>query len=146
MSVNVTANSFAGAMFDGRYVYLAPNGSSGVAARYDTTASFTAVGSWATYTTLGSRVGAGFDGRYVYFAPYGTAAARFDTQGAFTSAGSWSTFDVATFDAGVQGFMGAAFDGEYVYFAPYFSTVVARFNAKTPPSMPKLPGWSGSFL
>jgi hypothetical protein len=147
MTVQATANSFAGAVFDGRYVYLAPNGPSGVAARYDTTGSFSAAASWATFATLGSRVGAGFDGRYVYFAPYGTAAARFDTLGSFGISSSWSTFDVAGLDAGVgSGFMGAAFDGRYVYLAPYFTSVVARFDAKTPPSMPKLPGWSGSFL
>jgi hypothetical protein len=147
MSVQATANSFLGAVFDGRYVYLAPAGPTGVAARYDTTGSFGAPGSWATFATLGSRAGAGFDGRYVYFAPYGTGVARYDTQGSFTGSVAWSTFDVASLDAGVgSGFMGAAFDGQYVYLAPYFTSVVARFNAKTPASMPKLPGWSGSFL
>ena len=55
--------------------------------------------------------------------------------------------DVVSLDAGVGlGFMGAAFDGRYVYLAPYFTSVVVRFDAKTPPSIPQLPGWTGSFL
>ncbi len=41
---------------------------------------------------------------------------------------------------------GAVFDGEFVYFVPGANGTVARFDAKTPPSLPKLPGWSGSFL
>ena len=147
MSVRATANSFGGSLFDGRYIYLGAAGPNGVAARYDTMGSFGAPGSWATFATIGSRCCAGFDGRYVYLTPYGTGVARYDTLGTFGASASWSTFDVTSLDAGVgSGFMGAAFDGQYVYLAPYFTSVVARFEAKTPPSMPNLPGWSGSFL
>jgi hypothetical protein len=39
-----------------------------------------------------------------------------------------------------------AFDGEYVYFAPFAGTTIARFDARSPPAMPPLPGFFGSFF
>jgi hypothetical protein len=38
------------------------------------------------------------------------------------------------------------FDGQYVYFVPHSGSTVARFDAKTPPSLPSLPAHFGSFL
>jgi hypothetical protein len=161
--VDANAKAFFGAAFDGRYVYLVPRGttvSAGVVARYDTTAKFTASASWSTFdTTLvdadaAGFIGAAFDGRYVYLVPFTIGInpsflTRYDTSASFTTASSWSSFDTSTVNAAATNFIGAAFDGRYVYLVPNeFGTsgVVARFDARTPPSMPSLPAWSGSFL
>jgi hypothetical protein len=173
LSANVSpaAAGFLGAAFDGRYVYLVPNddilpdggGLSGVVARYDTQAgAFAAPASWATFDVSSAIAnahgfaGAAFDGRYVYLVPeqaggfpgsttavWSGLVVRYDTQAAFASATSWSAFDLGAVDAGAKGFRGAVFDGRYVYLIPYQDGVVARFDAKSPPSMP--PGYSGSF-
>lgn len=106
-TVNAKARGFAGAVFDGRYLYLVPsfNGSfDGLVARYDTTASFSDGASWSTFdtTTVNANAkgytGAAFDGRYVYLVPYEptSAVARYDTQASFTDGASWSTFDMTT--------------------------------------------------
>ncbi|MBI4699604.1 MAG: hypothetical protein HY744_00315 [Deltaproteobacteria bacterium] len=165
--VNPNARGFVGAAFDGRYVYLVPfqNGASsyhGIVARYDTQAAFDQKGSWATYDTskvnLNARgfEGAAFDGRYVYLVPASNAnatphgiIARYDTQAAFDQQGSWAVFDInKDVQAGAKGFIGGVFDGRYLYLVPFtngaYHGIVARFDAKTPPSMPK--GYSGSFL
>ena len=42
-------------------------------------------------------------------------------------------------------YFGAVFDGQYLYFVPRGNGLVARFDAKTPPSMPNLPAFHGSF-
>ena len=78
-TVNAGAKGFAGAAFDGRYVYFVPynNGAlDGISARYDTQGAFGATGAWATFD-IGSvdagvkgLNGAAFDGRYVYFVPF----------------------------------------------------------------------------
>lgn len=152
------AKGFCGGAFDGRYLYLVPYLSAGgtpggIVTRYDTQAAFTAGASWSTFdaTSLASNAkgffGATFDGRYVYLAPdvYGTAV-RYDTTAPFTTAAAWSVFESTSVDPKAQGFYGAAFDGGAVYFIPHTGGTVARFAAKTPPSMPQLPGFDGSFL
>jgi hypothetical protein len=45
-----------------------------------------------------------------------------------------------------NGYRGAVFDGEYVYLVPSGRSVVTRFDAKSPPGMPGLPAFHGSFL
>jgi hypothetical protein len=143
------ALGFGGAVFDGRYLYLAPGIPSHVgapylvAARFDTQASggFVDPNSWQTFPldpVIGSTVsdigyyGATFDGRYVYFAPstgkdlnnkefIGSVVLRYDTQGSFTGASAWSTYDVTLSNPGAAGFLGAVFDGRYVYLAPYWN-------------------------
>jgi hypothetical protein len=87
-SVSPNARSFYGAAFDGRYVYLVPNGASGaLVTRYDTRAPFSEATSWSTFdlaaVDAGSRGfrGAVFDGRYVYFVPMsGSVVMRFDAR------------------------------------------------------------------
>ncbi len=69
---------------------------------------------------------------------------RYDTSASFAASASWSMFDVQSLAIG-GGVSGAAFDGRYVYLVPSNGLAV-RFDARTPPSMPKLPGWSGSFF
>ncbi len=158
-TVNANAVGFLTAAFDGRYVYLAPTMGAprSVVARYDTQASFTAPASWSTFevTTLNADAwgfnGSAFDGRYLYLVPHGNAGGlsllvRYDTQASFTAPTSWSTFDTNKVDADTGGFCGAVFDGRYLYLVPWVGVTVARFDAKSPPSMPSLPGFHGSFL
>jgi hypothetical protein len=137
---------FAGAAFDGRYLYLVPyddrTGNGGRVVRYDTRAAFGAAASWSAFdlktVDAGAKgyQGATFDGRFVYFAPdpYGakSIAFRYDTRSAFTAAASWSAFDTLTLGSKAQGFAGTTFDGRYVYLVPQDDNnpdgVVARFD------------------
>ncbi|MBI4705448.1 MAG: hypothetical protein HY744_30505, partial [Deltaproteobacteria bacterium] len=166
-AVDAGAKGFhGGAAFDGRYVYFVPyynGGYDGIVARFDTQGAFDQKGSWATFdvtaVNAGARglMGAGFDGRYLYFVPYHNGmpgydgiVARFDTQGAFDQKGSWAAFDVSGVNGAARGFIGGVFDGRYFYLVPYhngmpgYDGIVARFDTKTPPSMPK--GYNGSFF
>ena len=138
-TINANANGFAGAVFDGRYLYLVPAGYTigdggfttpdGIVARYDTQASFTTGSSWSTFdvTTVDQKakgfVGGVFDGQYVYLVPadyaVGGVVARYDAQSGFDATTSWTTFDTTAVDSTAKGFVGAAFDGRYVYFVPY---------------------------
>ena len=139
-SVNPLAHNFQGGVYDGRYVYFAPN-TNGTVTRYDTHGSFVTGSSWSTFdtTTLGANAqgfgGAVFDGRYVYFVPYKVPAGgiydgvlvRYDTQSSsFSQGGSaWSTFDMGalpTPDGGLPtvGFSSGVYDGHAVYFAPHY--------------------------
>jgi hypothetical protein len=164
------AGRFAGGIFDGRYVYFVPGSNStapnGLVMRYDTTTAFASTKSWSTFETstlsaaAQSFINGGFDGRYVYFVPAGGAndavATRYDSEAPFDDAASWSTFDLTLdyVDGGSGGggrlaFGGAVFDGQFMYFVPVgqagSGTIVARFDAKTPSSLP--PGYAhGSFF
>jgi len=82
---------YAGAAFDGRFVYLVPIGTSFYGlTRYDTLSTFTADCAWSTFdvsrvpmTDAGppSYVGAVFDGQYLYLVPDGEfSILRFDTK------------------------------------------------------------------
>ncbi|MBT6148545.1 MAG: hypothetical protein HOH74_24130 [Gemmatimonadetes bacterium] len=127
----LATQGFFGAVFDGRYIYFAPqcndDGRHGHALRYDTHLRFddpTAwrahdAGSTAGLTTKGY-YGAVFDGRYVYYVPrfdgetLHSRVLRLDTRADFGNDSSW-----AAFDAGRPiSCQGAAFDGRYIYFAP----------------------------
>jgi hypothetical protein len=132
-SLDENARDFAGAAFDGRYIYFVPymgrTARGSLAVRYDTQASFNALSSWSIFdtTTVDANAkgfsGAAFDGRYVYLVPYDNDArdgvvARYDTKATFTASSSWSTFDTTGVDARAKGFKGATFDGRYVYLVP----------------------------
>ena len=137
----VGARGFAGASFDGRYVYFVPF-IDGVVARYDTQAGFATKASWSTFdvTTVNANAkqffGSTFDGRYVYLVPdeVGNApsglVARYDTQATFGTAASWTTFDTTSVNANAAGFEGAVFDGRYVYLVPHDGSVVARCDTQ----------------
>jgi hypothetical protein len=163
-SLNPGAMGFNGAAFDGRFIYFVPNQNTGGAvgstlARYDTRASFTAAASWSFFDTTSVDPNAkcfnnaSFDGRYVYLVPVFPSGRllRYDTQGSLTAVSSWSALDMTTVDPQAAGYYGAVFDGRFLYLGPYAlgSTpaggTVARFDAKTPPSMPELPEFFGSF-
>ena len=141
-----------GGGFDGRYLYAASDNSHAPKVeQYDTQAVLGDAASWSTFPVSGG-AGVAFDGRYVYV--LGQPLSRYDTRASFTAYSSWSTFDVTTLGgiAAYSGFTGAVFDCRYVYLVPSLGSgslgngVAARFDAKSPPSMPKLPGWNGSFL
>jgi hypothetical protein len=153
-NVNINAKGFTGAVFDGRYLYFIPSINTTFVARYDTQQPFTTQGSWSTFdvTTANPNAkgffGGAFDGRYVYLVPgnNGTSnglTVRYDTTVSFGSTSSWTSFDIASVNAGAVGFAGAGFDGRYIYYVPAITTVVARFDAKNPPSLPPM---LGSFL
>ena len=72
---------YAGAVFDGRYVYFVPyqDGTSvhGRVLRYDTQGEYSDASSWMAYDASGTGTGGAvgytggeYDGRYLYFAPY----------------------------------------------------------------------------
>jgi hypothetical protein len=134
---------FAGGAFDGRYAYFIADNDFRVV-QYDTTAAFGTSGSWLafdTVTLMGSGtylVLGGFDGRYVYVGSYQGAIGRYDTQQAFASESSWSMYQTMTGETDAL-----VFDGKYLYVVG--DGVVARFDAKSPSSMPTLPHFSGSF-
>jgi hypothetical protein len=160
-TVNGLAENFLGGAFDGRYVYFAPRGG-GVATRLDTTAGpFGSVSSWSAHDLTRifaadagtpQYAGAAFDGRFVYLIPVGDgfdSLTRYDTLSPFTADCGWSTFDLtqlAANDAGAPLYVGAIFDGQYLYLVPDGSYPIVRFNAKTPPALPALPAFHGSFL
>jgi hypothetical protein len=133
--VSPAAFAFAGAIFDGRYIYFPPfnPAAESVALRYDTSAGFSQATSWAAadlekfnsaYSPV-AYVGGAFDGRYAYFVPNCTyeywngLVLRYDSQGTFADKASWSLFDTQTLDYDAGGFIGVAFDGQYLYFAPW---------------------------
>jgi len=136
------AAGFAGAAFDGRYLYLAPVNY--VVVRYDTQAPFGSTSSWAVAPSVaqGPFAGTAFDGRFVYFIPTASSSGvndgvvRFDTQAAFDVATSWSVFHTATINPNAKGFWGGVFDGRFLYLAPYTNTgnasdgVVARYDTQ----------------
>jgi hypothetical protein len=163
IDVDPKATTYAGAVFDGRYVYLAPgapltytslNKPNSLALRYDTTQPFASPSSWEKLDLAANihpdafaSIGAAFDGRYVYLASlYTGLTVRYDTQGAFTAPASWESFDVSKkLDPKAHYFAGILFDGAHVYFVPCASgSMVVRFDAKSPPSMP--PSFAGSTL
>jgi hypothetical protein len=147
-TVNAQAKGFAGAVFDGRYMYFIPNyngASDGIVMRLDTQASFTVPGSWSSFDTstanagLKGYQGGAFDGRYVYVSPWANTtfdgvAGRYDTLATFTAAASWTQFDASTVNAGSKGFYSATFDGRYVYYAPdyngTFDGIATRYDTQ----------------
>lgn len=140
---------FDGAAFDGTYLYLAENDNDvqGMVARYDTRASFTAATSWqefATKTIAGTDVdfvGAVFDGRFIYCVPGIFALlARYDTAMPFGDAAAWTIADPKNLGIPAQRYIGGAFDGSYVYLIG--GTTIARFDARSPASLPLHPGYS----
>ena len=134
---NGGVTAFAGAVFDGRYIYFAPSNNTNsvaFAARYDTLGNLLTVNtSWSFFDTGSLHPdargfqGAFFDGQYVYFVPFAGPTVhtgrvvRFDTKAGrqFSDALAWSHFDTASLNGNARGFIGGAFDGQkYAYMAP----------------------------
>jgi hypothetical protein len=151
-SINANANAFCGGAFNGRYIYF-PSLMSGTTARLDTQAAFTTPSSWTTFdiTAVNANAkqyfGATYDGRFITFAPYpGSTVASYDTTANFTDTTAWRTFDAKTLNPQASGFYGAVFDGSAIYLVPHAASTAVRFDAKSPPSLPQVPGFGGSFL
>ena len=150
-TLDAGAAGFAGATFDGRYLYLAPsnNGAAdGVVTRYDTTQTFTTPGSWSTFDLTQLPVpgaaqakgyfGAVYTGTLAIFVPAGGAApsplvAAYATTLPFSSATSWQIYDLSGLKTQARGFRGAVFDGQYAYLVPNNNGspdgFVARYDA-----------------
>ena len=125
---------FFGAVFDGRYVYFAPQHNltqrHGNVLRYDTHAAFGDRASWLAYDAgrtsgLDTRgyYGAVFDGRHVYFVPrydgerHHSRLLRYDADGDFLSPESWTAYDLGL----ANSFQSGAYDGRYVYLCPGYT-------------------------
>ncbi len=126
-TISANYKGYAGALFDGRYVYFIPenNGSpSGRIVRYDTLADFASSVAWAGINLSATGFSGGvFDGRYIYLCPRANPSAhgnmmRFDTLKPFLSS-NFETYNTTGITFNCKGYAGpAAFDGRYVYFAP----------------------------
>ncbi|MDQ7779212.1 MAG: hypothetical protein RDV41_05830, partial [Planctomycetota bacterium] len=149
----LNTKGYAGAVFDGRYVYFVPftDNSSRHARvlRYDTKADFATASSWSAYDAgrtdgipaLGFVDGI-FDGRYIYLSPFGYKpfahgrVVRYDTRDDFKKPSSWNVYDAGRTDGmDTRGFYGAGFDGRHVYFVPFndardFHGRVLRYDTK----------------
>lgn len=133
-ALGLGGRGYAGAEFDGRYIYFAPHNTSvggyhSQALRYDTQADFTNPSSWSAFN-IGTKhvaargfIGTGFDGQNVYFIPYGGGVnpyiAKYDTTQPFTDAASWEIYGTTHVNFAARGFIDSAFDGRYLYLAPY---------------------------
>jgi hypothetical protein len=133
-TVEPSAKGFIGAVFDGRHVTFVPQGDlgpyHGVAARYDTRATFDELGGWTTLDLNG--LGPGLEGFYGgvmagghVFLPasfQGGAArgsiARYEVGAPFTSSASWTVFEAASLNDGngPKSLAASAFDGQRLYF------------------------------
>jgi hypothetical protein len=129
-TVSPNAKGFAGAVFDGRYVYFVPIGAgsgSGVLARYDTTKPFGATASLEVVdltAVVSDKRAAGFvgavfdqDAGTIYFVPnlQGAFLVRYHTALPLDAAASYETYPETT---GASAFWGGVFDGRYVYYSP----------------------------
>ena len=150
---------YAGATFDGRYVYFAPHATAseqpgGKVLRYDTLGGFSDISSWATFDVMNSIGGRGgyhgalFDGHYVYLVPFGVHGLygdviRYDTSGPFQDANSWAKFDVgANGIATTVGWSGAIFDCRFVYFTPYSTAARDVLRYDTEGAFSDLSSWA----
>jgi hypothetical protein len=146
--VDAKCKAFQGGVFDGRYLYYVPGalGVGSMLARYDTTAAFAAPTSWSTFDLANvdpraaGFIGGHFDGRFLYLSPYGARNSglvfRHDTTRGLNDRTGWSTFDLLTIHPSAKAFAGWGFDGRYLYLAPDGFGRFARFDAKSPPSLP----------
>ena len=135
-SLGFNAPKDRGGAFDGRYVYLSPNG--GPVERYDTHGGFGSLTSWSMgpgKAGSGNFSGAAFDGQHVYFVGFRSEGstndavfASFDTKGSFADVSAWKRFNLTAAQPTATSFSGAAFDGHYVYFAPYLNSRAERFD------------------
>lgn len=146
-TVEPLAKGYAGAIFDGAYLYFVPNENPtghGMMMRLDTraAASFSQPTSWTSFDitkiTANAKGFAGgtFDGRYIYLAPnedgntqHGLVV-RYDTTSGYREPPSWKTFDVTGLNMAFRGYNGAAFDGRYVYLSPAGHSFIVRHDTK----------------
>lgn len=156
------SNRFAyqGAVYDGRYVYFAPDKRTnyfetkhGLALRYDTHYDFTNADGWTSFDASATGglecngyAGAAFDGHFVYYVPNGEPwenhgnALAYDTQKPFADSNSWMAVSLTNqLGAGTSAFFGAVYDGTYLYYAPMKGSPagrVVRYKSKMPCGIP----------
>lgn len=147
-TLHPSATSFAGAVFDGHFIYFLPwkgaTGGGALLTRYDPQGAFADPASWNTLdlqtlnASAGGYHGGAFDGRYLYLVPgwlgptpawSSTTIARYDTQATFGANGAWTFFDMSALGSQAGGFNAAVFDGRYLTFAPGFGENVYRSDA-----------------
>jgi len=143
MSALSNTPGYAGAVFDGKYVYFPAADFRGRLTRFDTRGAFEAASSWAVFEMSSALSGVNdqfnggvFDGRYLYLVPESKVAVRYDTSAAFDSKGAYESFDLAPLDARSGHLAGGVFDGRYVYFVPASSNHVVRFEARADRVLP----------
>jgi len=124
---------------DGKWVYYAPDSTSGGSGSYDATTfirfntelPFGTAGSWQQRNVLSklSVHGVMFDGRWVYFAPNRkNIFYRYDPEEIFTDQTGWETITAGEIGMSeLRLFEGVTFDGKYLYYAPKGSTSFVRF-------------------
>ncbi|MBS0626538.1 MAG: hypothetical protein JSS32_10860 [Verrucomicrobia bacterium] len=141
--VNSNCLGYAGAAFDGKYIYYIPS-TNGQITRFDTTLSFSSSSSYAVYnlvTNINSNAygfyGAGFDDRFIYFVPNSNSTlsgliVRYDTINSFTALTSYASFDTSILiNSNCKGFRAASYDGRYIYFAPDTTGVFLSYDTST---------------
>lgn len=132
---NVLARGFAGATFDGRFIYFTPV-NTGQVTRYDTLQPFRSSGAYSFFDTSAVQADSGdfwgsvYDGRYVYFVPrqglslgWSGQITRYDTTKPFGLATSYTVMDTAHINSVSKGFKGAVYDGRYIYLVPNYAGV-----------------------
>ncbi len=156
-NVDNNAVIYGGGVFDGRYVYLAPQ-SNGMVVQHDTNSAITA--GWKKFdTAAGIAAGAtkfqtaGFDGTRVYFIPAnggaGSTIVTYDTKtGTFDTAGLWwDKYDLTQVNSAAKGYTGSAFDGRYLHLAPAFGGSIAlRYDTTAPLSSKTSWNWYDTTL
>jgi hypothetical protein len=139
--VHSNANGFNGGVFDGRFVYFVPYGSSGnsgLVVRYDTSKSFDLNSSYSDFnlqivhSNANGFNGGVFDGRFIYYFPSYTAyiglVVRYDTSKPFDLNSSYNVRALRSFvNSNFLNSAGGVFDGRFVYFVPYGSKIFVRF-------------------
>lgn len=144
--------SFAGAAYDGRYVYYAPYDGT-FFARYDTTRGFTASNAYSFSNTGGFNNASGqylsataYNG-YVYYAPYKSGViTRYNTARGFGNSAAWEFVDLSALNPALVGFSQGVVVGNYMYFIPYnsaaygYHSLIARYD--TTKALDSIGAWS----
>jgi len=137
-TVGEGCTGFGAGLFDGRYVYFLPDGTSSMGMRYDTRAAFTSTDSYSTIdfsdvVDVVGFMGAACDGRYVYMATYNAEnqtgiVVVYDMSEAFDDSDSYIVFDLATMNSSAVGFRKCCVNDKYVYFAPASNGLAVRLD------------------
>jgi hypothetical protein len=139
--VDADSKGFIGAEYDGRYLYLVPNGPTSKVTRFDTTASlsFSSAGpAWTTFDTVANVdanakgfSGGTYNGQTLFLAPNTNGlVVSYDTTTAFEIPTNWSKFDTTTLTPPATSFAGAVYSAYGILMlVPSTNGVVAGFNA-----------------
>eukprot|EP00698_Gefionella_okellyi_P002256 TRINITY_DN1206_c0_g1_i5.p1 TRINITY_DN1206_c0_g1~~TRINITY_DN1206_c0_g1_i5.p1 ORF type:complete len:4563 (-),score=1064.68 TRINITY_DN1206_c0_g1_i5:1590-14723(-) len=137
---SITMPPFHGGVYDGRYVYFAPETATTadlIALRYDTAGgqtrsdlphAFADLNNWQAYQLAGATgpfLTSAFDGRYVYYCSGDMW--RYDTTLTFASSGSWRKITLAA-----TAISGAVFDGRYLHLSALGNRRFIRYDTGAP--------------